>query len=368
MRGTIEIKKIGITDLDTDAIVNAANGDLAEGSGVCGAIFKAAGAEEMRRACAVYGHCATGGAVITKGFRLKAKFVIHAVGPVWHGGCQGEPQALRSAYKRSLELAADRRCASIGFPLISAGVYGYPLDKAWNEALTACGEYLDENPDCGMKIVFAVIDDGVLAQGEKALAQTGADKYKPEKDKFRGLFDIFIKADAKPDRLRIDGRELEAVFFHMPEEPNGYLSNWYRASFELDGIKFNSAEQFIMYTKCMTFGDTESASAVLATDDPAEQQRIGRSTKNYLGTVWNGMRQVAAYRGLVAKFEQNEDLREKLLSTGDAVLVECSGSDRVWACGIRFNDDRRRDASQWPGKNILGFALMRVREDLKARG
>lgn len=157
---------------------------------------------------------------------------------------------------------------------------------------------------------------------------------------------------------------MDAVFFHKPEEPNGYLSNWYASPFELDGIRFSSAEQYIMYRKCMAFGDKTSAQSILTTDDTEKQQAIGRKASGYIGSVWAGMRQMVAYRGLMAKFSQNEDLKQKLLDTGDAWLVECAGSDKVWACGIRLYDDKRFDASNWTGDNILGFTLMEVRREL----
>ena len=158
---------------------------------------------------------------------------------------------------------------------------------------------------------------------------------------------------------------MDAVYFHKPEEPNGYLSNWYLSPFELEGKHFSSAEQYIMYQKCISFEDEESASKVLSTDDPAEQQAIGRRTSGYIGTVWAGMRQMVAFRGLMAKFSQNDALKKKLLNTGDAFLVECAGSDKVWACGVRLNDDKRFHASNWTGDNILGFAIMEVRNLLR---
>ena len=162
---SITIQKISITDLSTDAIVNAANSDLQAGSGVCGAIFRAAGHSALQAACDKIGHCDTGSAVITPGFRLKAKYVIHAVGPIWHGGAQNEPKLLYGAYFRSLALARDNGCASIGFPLISAGIYRYPIDRAWRKAIQACRDFLAQDPDVPMDIVFAVIDDSVLAAG-----------------------------------------------------------------------------------------------------------------------------------------------------------------------------------------------------------
>src|SRR5262245_46191631 len=118
-----------ITTLDVDAIVNAANTSLAPGGGVCGAIHRAAG-PELAQACAQVGGCPTGDARITLGFRLKARFVIHAVGPVWHGGNAGEPVLLASAYRASITLAKQHGLRSIAFPAISTGIFGYPLDAA----------------------------------------------------------------------------------------------------------------------------------------------------------------------------------------------------------------------------------------------
>ena len=165
----IEIRKIGITDLDSDCIVNAANSHLAQGSGVCGAIFRAAGARDMQAACVKIGGCPTGGAVITPGFALKAKYVVHAVGPIWHDGNHHEPQDLYSCYRESLERAKESDCHSIGFPLISAGIFGYPKDKAWRKALQSCNDWIEKNPDYDMHIIFAVLDDRILELGQETM-------------------------------------------------------------------------------------------------------------------------------------------------------------------------------------------------------
>ncbi|MCR5032433.1 MAG: macro domain-containing protein [Lachnospiraceae bacterium] len=164
---SIHIEKISITDLKTDAIVNAANKHLAQGAGVCGYIFDGAGAAEMTEACRKIGRCETGHAVITPGFRLPAKYVIHAVGPIWMGGDLGEPQLLYSAYKESLKVAKENDLHSIGFPLISAGIYGYPLEGAWQQAIQACRDFLEENSDHEMEIIFAVLDDRIKEIGER---------------------------------------------------------------------------------------------------------------------------------------------------------------------------------------------------------
>ncbi|HUF23599.1 MAG TPA: O-acetyl-ADP-ribose deacetylase [Vicinamibacterales bacterium] len=126
---TIRARIVDITTLNVDAIVNAANTDLATGGGVCGAIHRAAG-PELAAACARLAPCPTGEARITPGFLLPARFVIHAVGPVWHGGSLGEPELLASAYRASLAIARSKSLASIAFPAISTGVHGYPLAAA----------------------------------------------------------------------------------------------------------------------------------------------------------------------------------------------------------------------------------------------
>ncbi len=174
----IEIRKISITALDTDAVVNAANEGLLAGGGVCGAIFKAAGYNRLQSACNKIGHCDTGSAVITPGFDMKAKYIIHAVGPVWKGGKHNERELLYGAYCKSLELAADNGCKSIGFPLISSGIFGYPVSSAWHTALDACKDFLDKNPGADMDIIFAVLSDDVYDIGHKALIHSFASLYK----------------------------------------------------------------------------------------------------------------------------------------------------------------------------------------------
>ena len=174
---TITVRKIGITDLAADAIVNAANEGLWAGGGVCGAIFRAAGHDKLQDACSQIGHCDTGSAVITPGFNLKAKYVIHAVGPVWRGGDCNEPELLYGAYRRSLELAVENGCHSMGFPLISAGIFGYPKGKAWEKAVQACKDFFDKKPDADLQVIFAVLDDSILSLGKKTIDQI-APRYK----------------------------------------------------------------------------------------------------------------------------------------------------------------------------------------------
>jgi O-acetyl-ADP-ribose deacetylase (regulator of RNase III) len=157
-----------ITAATVDAVVNAANASLAAGSGVCGAIFRAAG-PGLDAACAAIGGCATGDAVATPGFALSARWIIHAVGPVWHGGERGEPAALASCYRRSLEVAAEVGARSVAFPAISTGIYGYPADDAATLAVdtvrAAPAELVDE-------VVLVAYDAATLARYRALLGPT----------------------------------------------------------------------------------------------------------------------------------------------------------------------------------------------------
>ena len=160
---SIRIEKVYITHVRTDAIVNAANEGLLAGGGVCGAIFEAAGYEELQKACNKIGHCDTGSAVITPGFNL-APYIIHAVGPVWKGGNNNERVLLYKAYKKALKLAKENNCESIAFPLISVGIFGYPVNRAWDVAIEACKDYGED-----LEIIFAVLSDDILKLGQKIL-------------------------------------------------------------------------------------------------------------------------------------------------------------------------------------------------------
>jgi O-acetyl-ADP-ribose deacetylase (regulator of RNase III) len=158
-----------ITAETTDAIVNAANSGLAAGGGVCGAIFRAAG-PGLTEACDAVAPCPTGDARATPGFALPARFIIHAVGPVWHGGGDGEPELLASAYRRSLEVADEIGARSVAFPAISTGIFGYPLDLA-----TATAVETVRGANTRVELVrFVCFDAATLAAYDQELSAAGS--------------------------------------------------------------------------------------------------------------------------------------------------------------------------------------------------
>ena len=153
--------------------------------------------------------------------------------------------------------------------------------------------------------------------------------------------------------------------FHNPDEMNGYLSNWYLSDFEVNGIKYSSMEQYMMHQKAVLFNDNEIAEQILAISDVGKIKDLGRKVKKYNDVIWNGMRQIIIYDGLLEKFRQNDGLRNELLATGQDILAECAVQDRIWGIGLSMKDEKRFNMDEWQGQNLLGFSLMRVREALQ---
>ena len=157
---------------------------------------------------------------------------------------------------------------------------------------------------------------------------------------------------------------MEIICFHNPDEENGYLSNWYQSEFILNHVKFSSMEQFMMYQKAVIFQDQIIAKAILQTKDVAKIKQLGRQVSNYNDHIWNGIRQIVVYEGLIAKFSQNNELKKQLKETQTAILAECAVKDRIWGIGLSMKDSKRFDITQWKGQNLLGYALMEVRKRL----
>lgn len=173
----LQVLQGDITKLDVDAIVNAANTSLMGGGGVDGAIHRAAGLELVAE-CMTLNGCRTGEAKITQGYRLKARHVIHTVGPVWHGGGNGEPELLRACYQNSLALAAKHGLQSIAFPCISTGVYHFPADQAAEIAVEAVKAFL-QSPGSIQTVIFCSFSAADLARYERLLSPNGATQQSP---------------------------------------------------------------------------------------------------------------------------------------------------------------------------------------------
>ena len=132
----------------------------------------------------------------------------------------------------------------------------------------------------------------------------------------------------------------------------------------MNDITFSSMEQYMMYKKAECFKDKDTAEKILATDDVAQIKALGRLVADYNESYWNGVRQIIVFEGLLAKFSQNENLKERLKLTGNDILAECAVRDRIWGIGLSMKDPDRFETDKWNGQNLLGYALMMVRERL----
>lgn len=166
------------------------------------------------------------------------------------------------------------------------------------------------------------------------------------------------------------GRPVEYLFFwgHRPH-PSGRLgpsclSQWWPASFTVEGVRYRTAEHWMMAEKARLFGDEHSAAAVLAAESPKEAKAVGRAVRGFDGARWEAAAFDLVVRGSVAKFGQDQQLRDYLVGTGDAVIVEASPLDAIWGIGLAADDPRARRPAEWPGRNLLGFALMQARQVL----
>lgn len=208
----LEIVRNDITKMSVDAIVNAANKQLQQGGGVCGAIFAAAGADALQAECNKIGHCDIGHAVITEGYALPAKHVIHTVGPIWHGGTQQEEVLLFSSYTNALHLALEKDFGSIAFPLISSGIFGYPKGKALQVAISAIGSFLLQHD---MLVYLVVYDKAAYSLSDKLFNSIKTyidDNYVDEHIFFRSYNEVHPAFHQDQNRYLLRNGEPEADY------------------------------------------------------------------------------------------------------------------------------------------------------------
>lgn len=155
------------------------------------------------------------------------------------------------------------------------------------------------------------------------------------------------------------------VFFWKKNEPNGYLSNWYAAPFEIDGVRFEHTEAHMMWSKAMLMGDVEIAKQILRTKSLAEVKALGRKVKNFDAKLWDEKKYEVVLAGNMAKFSAHKNLLDKLLATGDKILAEASPSDVIWGVGLDASDPRILNQETWRGENLLGKVLMEVRDKMR---
>lgn len=231
----LELIRHDITKLKVDVIVNAANTALKMGGGVCGAIFRAAGANELQKACDKIGGCQVGEAVITEGFHLDAKYIIHTPGPVWQGGGNQEAEQLMSSYNHSLNLAKEYQCESIAFPLISTGIYGFPKEAALQIAISAISSFLIKHDMLVYLVVFDKTSFGISQKLFSSIHQYIDEHYVAEVEK------EFIRSRVEP---------LEAEFHY--EDLNNSLE------FLLDQLDESFSERLLRYIDEKEMTDVET--------------------------------------------------------------------------------------------------------------
>ncbi len=337
-----------ITKMNTDVIVNAANSYLQQGGGVCGTIFQAAGEELLKRECDAIGSCPVGQAVITKGCQLPARYIIHAVGPIWKGGDQGEAKLLAMAYRSSLELAKENHLDSISFPLISSGIYGYPKDQALQVAISVISEFLLHND---MEIYLVVFDRKAISLSEKLFTEINhyidtyyedSDDYEFRCGKKRGGYEfdqidnLNLSIYAKQDRKKIK---------KLREEPSAEKEQLEKSLFEETPFEETPLED------AMCYSISESASRSL--DDVINQMDETFSEMLLRLIDEKGRSDVEVYkranidRKLFSKIRSDKDYQpKKRTALAFAIALELSldeTKDLLMKAGYTLSNSNRFD-------------------------
>ncbi len=389
---------------NVQAIVNAANESLLGGGGVDGAIHHAAGPGLLEE-CRTLNGCKKGEAKITKGYNLPCDYVIHTVGPRWHGGNRGEEDILVACYLNSLKLAIEKGIKKIAFPSISTGAFGYPVEAAAKVAVNTVNEFLVKNSDKIEDVYWVLFDsrtysiyldeiNGLRDSGElyidkmledsniamafmDAMSLGNLGVIAPHKKKYYNRYNMQWLSD------KVDsGEKLTFITFWKvdPGCENREFSQWYQgAPFVINGRRYYTAEQYMMSEKALLAKDYDSYDKIMKEKDPAECKALGRKVKNFDGKEWGRAAREVLFHGNLGKFQADISLVDKLLSTGDAILVEASSRDSIYGSGIAkedlLNSDgtlkvhprdwRTEDNPSKQSENKLGFVLMGIRDLLR---
>ena len=252
-----------------------------------------------------------------------------------YDGHPHETAALTACYHRALDAALSGGYGSAAIPTLGAET-GWPPQFAVPAALVAVERWRKAHPETPLDVTLCAPD--------------------------RRAYELYEEFAVTERDAPIAGNVVG--FFHE-YGLNGWFSNWYPAVFTVDGVTYLNAEQYLMRQKALCCGDTATAAKVMENPDPKRVKLLGRAITPYDDAKWTAARQEVIYRGLLAKFGQNSGLKRQLLSTGDALIAECSPNDRIWGIGIPLDDPRHQDPAKWQGENILGKALMCVRETLR---
>lgn len=261
-----------------------------------------------------------------------------AVTPPIFDGHPHDTAALSACYHTALDAALSGGYESIALPTLGADT-GWPPQFSVPVALVAVRRWEAAHPHVALAVTLCAPDERTLA-----------------------LYDEFA---VLPEDTLPTG---DVVGFFHEYGPNGWFSNWYPAVFTVEGITYYNAEQYLMHRKALCCGDSATAMRVMENPDPKTVKLLGRAITPYDEGKWCAVRQEVIYRGLLAKFGQNSGLRHQLLATGDKLIAECAPNDRIWGIGLALEDPRHQDMTQWRGENILGNALMRVRQTLREGG